>query len=68
MERLPYDQVIVRAMKLLYRAIAETNESLAVIFFKEYSEYLKSCGWDDVSFDAEMLKRVDQNWVDPNIN
>jgi hypothetical protein len=67
MKRLPYDMVIVEAMRLFDRAVTASKE-MQYNYFQEYIQYLQSMGWTNAEFDIEMLKRIDQNWSDIRIN
>jgi hypothetical protein len=67
MEKVAYDIVVIEAMRLLDKAVSASIEYQAS-YFQQYSNYLSSMGWTDAEFDAEMLKRIDQNWTDTKMN
>ena len=67
MDKVAYDLVVIEAMRLLDKAVSSPIEH-QTSSFQQYSNYLQSMGWTDAEFDAEMLKRIDQNWTDVKIN
>jgi len=67
MDKVAYDLVVIEAMRLLGKAVSSPIE-YQTSSFQQYSNYLQSMGWTDAEFDAEMLKRIDQNWTDVKIN
>lgn len=67
-KREPYEKVIVKADELIAKmALANTLED-ADKYKEMYLAYLKSKGWDEVSFDEEMQRQVDAEWTDKKLN
>lgn len=62
MLKMTYHQVAIEANKLVIR-LALSKTPLAYIYnWTLYIEYLRSCGWNHLDFDREMLKDIDANW------
>jgi hypothetical protein len=68
MERVPFEQIVAKAMELFDKAVICEDEVLQKELFLNHSKYLESNGWNDKDFDAELIKRIDQNWNDKTIN
>ncbi len=68
---MPYDLVAINVSRIISSMI---DFHLANDFFAEqkasaiYHAFLSGCGWTDVSFDAEMLRRIDASWQINNLN
>jgi len=67
-KREPYEKVIVKADELIAKmALSKTQED-ADKYKEMYLAYLKSKGWDEISFDEEMQRQVDAEWIDKKLN
>jgi hypothetical protein len=42
-------------------AVAKTIQESS-LYRDLYFAYIDSCGWSDKEFDAELLRRIDDNW------
>ena len=62
MSRIDYDIIAPKAHKLLERLLSAKSNQEALLLYDAYKAFLKEFGWDDKSFDAETLKRVDTGW------
>ncbi len=68
MSKLPFNKIEAEALKLIQK-IAESTSVEETSYYKDLLEaYLESVGWDSSTFDAELLKRIDANWEDKNLN
>lgn len=56
--KVPFEIVAYYAEMFLIKAC--TNGSY--LYLDLYHAYIDSCGWSDVEFDLELLRRVDENW------
>ncbi len=63
MNRLPYNELVVKLMPMMCAAIAAYEETGSVEGLDECEHYLQTCGWTQEEFDTEMLSRVDIDWI-----
>jgi len=61
---IPYDVVVIQAERILMGMVL--FEGTETFWWDYYQNYLEACGWTDLEFDEETLKRVDADW-DPII-
>jgi hypothetical protein len=64
-KRIPYDLIAPLAEKYcdaIIQAFETNNYEGAEHNWTLYYSLLKETGWDTKTFDAEMLKRIDQDW------
>jgi hypothetical protein len=61
MPRLPYDLVAIEADKILVKMVCAPSWR-AHEFFERYLLFITACGWTDLEFDMETLRRVDAAW------
>ena len=59
--KIPYDLVAIEANKLIVRMALSSYIDYSNNY-KLYLFYIEACGWDDSSFDKELLKRINSNW------
>lgn len=55
--KLPYDIIVIEAFKLIDDAVISYDSDLS-----KYLDYIEACGWTNLEFDLETLKRIDCNW------
>lgn len=63
--RIAYEIVAVEAEKLFNKVVSARNQEEVFQKYKDYTDYLEACGWSVSEFDAEMLKRINQDWEPP---
>lgn len=61
MPRLPYELVVIEADKILLQMVLAPDWR-AHEYFERYLLFITACGWTDLEFDAETLRRVDAAW------
>jgi hypothetical protein len=61
MPRLPYELVSIEADKILMKMVCAPNWR-AHEYFERYLLFITACGWTDLEFDNETLRRVDAAW------
>jgi len=69
MSKLTFEQLALEANKLtekMAEALSKNNLEEADYYQALYDSLLEGSGWDQVSFDKEMLKRIDAGWIPPN--
>ena len=66
--KIQYELMLIESDKFAIKA-AEAKTFKEICKCKdEYILYLNACGWNSSDFDAETLKRIDQNWTDNSTN
>jgi hypothetical protein len=68
MPKIPYEIVVVISEKIYNKVLFACTQDELMQAYQEHKEYLEACGWTVQEFDLEMLKRIDQNWVDKDID
>jgi hypothetical protein len=58
--RVDYQIVSIEIEKIWWKALSEDGDLFEAYY--QVVEFIEACGWDQKSFDAETLKRVDANW------
>ncbi|HEY5268050.1 MAG TPA: hypothetical protein VII94_02855 [Candidatus Saccharimonadales bacterium] len=66
MSKLPYEQIAPEAEKIMFKITQATSLDVVKELWETYTVLLEAAGWDPISFDREMIKRVDSNWEEPN--
>jgi|HubBroStandDraft_5_1064220.scaffolds.fasta_scaffold716529_1 hypothetical protein len=64
MPKIPYEIVAVTSEKIYNKVLFARTQDEIIQAHREHKEYLEACGWSVEEFDLEMLRRIDQNWVD----
>ena len=62
MIKAPYDMVMLQADHLLELAIVAQDFQDRRTYLDQYYEFLNATGWTDYEYDAETLRRVDNDW------
>jgi len=64
MPRIPYERIVTEADKLFQKVTMARDIKTMRYWYDAYVAFLKAAGWDPVSFDQEMQRRVDADWFD----
>jgi hypothetical protein len=64
MPKIHYDLLAPEANKLIIKMSLATDQATAEYWWDEYVSLLKISGWSVEEFDLELIKRIDQNWID----
>ena len=59
--KLPFDTVLLKSEKILKRVLLSGNSEDD--YYDKYISFLNACGWENEEFDKELLKRVDDEFV-----
>lgn len=62
MTRLPYDTIALEAERIIMKMVLAPSWETSHYYWKLYLGYIDACGWDNESYDQELLKRVDASW------
>jgi len=57
--RLPYEVIVMQADRLIIKMVLSSNPTY---YWDQYILLLEACGWTDLEFDMETLRRIDRNW------
>lgn len=60
--KIPFEIVSIYAT-IFYTKMAAAPSLDESFFFQDlYYTYITSCGWSDLEFDTELLRRINDNW------
>ena len=60
--KIPFEIVSYYA-NIFSAKMAAAFPSEEFLFYQDlYYKYITSCGWSDLEFDSELLRRVNENW------
>lgn len=59
---VPYDVIAIEADRLIVRMALSPDYDLSYYFYSKYVLLITACGWTEIEFDREMLKRIDRSW------
>lgn len=69
MNKVPYERLAPEANKLIQKMTIARDLRTISYWWDIYVSLLEAAGWDPISFDQEMIKRIDAGWedLDPTI-
>lgn len=67
MPKVPYERLAPEANKLIQKMTVARDLKAISYWWDLYVSLLESAGWDPMSFDQEMAKRVDADWDEPDL-
>jgi len=62
--KLPYEAFVIQADHLIVQMVIASDP---IYYWDQYTLLLEACGWTDLEFDLETLRRIDLAWR-PNWN
>lgn len=62
MIRVPYDQIAIEATKFIENMALANDIEIIDRWWKMYVDLLEASGWDIISYNQEMLKRINEDW------
>lgn len=60
MNRVPYEIVAEKINWIIIKMATSIDQS--DYYWEQYIIYIEACGWSDLDFDKETLRRIDLNW------
>ncbi len=61
--KFSFEKVQADAFRLLnLAAVSVTDSESSAFFYGAFVAYLKSSGWSEKEFDAELLNRINRGW------
>ena len=60
--RITFDLVSYYANLFLQKMALANSREESLYYSDLYFSYVESCGWSDIEFDRELLRRIDDNW------
>jgi hypothetical protein len=60
--RVPYEVLALQAEMIYQKVLSSKNSEEMAVYFKEYTDFIRACGWTVQEYDREQLKRVDEDW------
>jgi len=60
--RIPFELVNYHANLFLTRLALADSKTESEYYRDLYFAYIDSCGWSDIEFDQELLRRIDDSW------
>lgn len=64
MPRIPYERIAPEADRLFQKVTTAKDIKTMRYWYDAYTSFLEAAGWDPISFDEEMQRRVDEGWED----
>lgn len=62
--RVPYERIAPFAISMITKMVLASDSQALHYWHDAYLSLLKASGWDEMSFDKETQKRVDEGWDD----
>lgn len=66
--KIDYDLMTVEAEKLFAKVAAGGSQEEVFAKYKDYTDYIKACGWTVSEYDQEQIKRIDAGWSNSQAN
>jgi hypothetical protein len=60
--RLPFDYVLAKS-EVILKGVILCSANPEDDYYDEYISFLHECGWNEVDFDVELLKRIDNEFL-----
>lgn len=68
MGRLPFEKIEEEAQKLIQKIAEATSNEESDYYHALLEAFLEGAGWTNEEFDAKLLKKIDANWEDKELN
>ena len=62
MLRVPYEQVAMQVDHFINQMATSRSMEQGYYYWSMYTSFLEGCGWSDLEFDNETLRRIDLSW------